>query len=165
MGRPAKPRQMKIAEGNRNKVGKDKIYQEPQGIGFPRLPPGLTEEEEGLWLDTVGSLPDGLLSQADDGALETFARYWALYRQCNRQIAVDGLMIAVKNKFGDSFMRHPLIPVMNQAAKIMNAVGGNLGLSPVARARLASPDRWQHDPLALLLGDDGDPDGSWRNKH
>jgi P27 family predicted phage terminase small subunit len=149
---------MKIAEGNRNKVAVDKIKHEPAGIGRPRMPPGLSADEEELWLDTVASLPVGLLSRADEGGLEGFACYWALYRECRRVLAQDGMVIPTKA----GAIRHPLIPVMNQAAKIMNMFGGNLGLSPVARARLAQPDRWRDDPLALLLGDDGDPDGAWR---
>lgn len=154
MGRPPKPKQLKIAEGNRSKVGMGQLHDEPQGRGRPRIPPGFTPDQIEMWLDVIGSLPDGLLSRADESALETFVWNWDTVRQARLEIDRTGLLI----KTPEGYVRNPLLVVLNNAAKLMASYGGQLGLTPVARAKLAHPTKWDDDPLEMLInGDDYTP--------
>lgn len=101
-----------------------------------------------LWLDVVASLPDGILSSADDGILERYVVAWARFRDAKKRVEETGTL--VKSVHGP--VRNPLLIVMSQATKEMHAAGGELGLSPVSRARLAALDTFQDDPMAMLLG-------------
>lgn len=143
-----KPAQLKIAEGNRSKLGRDKLRPDPQGKGAPHLPPRLAEDETAMWHAVVASLPDGLLTAADDGILERYVVAWARFRNARILLQTEGMTI--KSERGT--VRHPLLAIMSQAEKAMHASGGELGLSPVARARLAALDTFEHDPLSMLLG-------------
>lgn len=110
-----------------------------------------------LWREVVASLPAGLLSRADEAALEQFAIEWATFREADDKVQSTGLLVSSPQ--GD--IRNPLLMIRNQAGKAMMNLGMLLGLSPVARARLAVPASSDADPMALLLGDDGNPDGAW----
>jgi P27 family predicted phage terminase small subunit len=156
-GQVPKPAVVKNREGNRRQRGRAQIKEDPQGIGPPGMPDRLTEVQKGLWRKVVGSLPVGLLSRADDAALEQFAIEWAAFREADEKIKLTGLL--VQSPQGP--VRNPLLVVRNQAGKAMMNLGMLLGLSPVARARLAAPASSDNDPMALLLGDDGNPDGAW----
>lgn len=156
-GEKPKPSAIKIMEGNRSKVARDSIGEDPQGVGRPRVPSHLTADERKLWADVVASLPVGLLTLADEAVLERMAVAWARFRAANKTIASTGLMVQSPN----GPVRNPLIVILNAAAKEMHAAGSELGLSPVARARLAAPNAGDDDPMSLLLGMDNDPDGAW----
>jgi P27 family predicted phage terminase small subunit len=157
MGRPPKPKKIKILEGNRRKVAKAKINHDPQGIGQPREPVHLNPEEQRLWWEIVTSLPVGLLSRADETMLERMAVAWCRFRQVHATIEKTGLL--VQSPMGP--IRNPLLVVEKAAAVEMHSCGSELGLSPVARARLSAPDTVNSDPMALLLGPDEDPNGAW----
>jgi P27 family predicted phage terminase small subunit len=156
-GEKPKPAAIKIAEGNRRKVAKAELKEDPRGIGSPRLPGRLTEVEQQLFLDIVASLPVGLLSRADESALEAYAVEWATFRESDTKIKASGLLIQTPQ----GPIRNPLLAVRNNSVKAMTSIGSNIGLSPVARARLAAPGAGADDPMELLLGMDGDPAGAW----
>jgi P27 family predicted phage terminase small subunit len=156
-GRKKKPTSIKIQEGNRRKVGKDHLQPDLAGIGVVAMPDELTQVEQRLWRKVVASLPEGLLTRADEGVLERFVVAWARFRSTTKSIAATGLIV----KSGDGWARNPLLVVQNHAAKEMHAAGSELGLSPVARARLAAPTFEANDPMAMLLGDGLDPAAAW----
>ncbi|WP_318875205.1 phage terminase small subunit P27 family [Sinorhizobium meliloti] len=148
-GEKPKSKIIKLAEGNRSNVGIHRIYDEPQGLGHPRMPPGLNELAEEMWLDTVSSLPDGVLTRADEAALEAYAVNWSVFRQAREKLDKTGLL--VQSPQGP--VRNPLLVVMNNAVKAMMSTGSELGLTPAGRARLAHPEKWDSDPITLLLGE------------
>lgn len=156
-GRKPKPRRIKVAEGNRSKVAKDKIYPEPEARGLPRVPAHLSAVERRLWADVLRSMPVGLIARADEPCLERLVVAWARFREATKIIKAEGLQIS--SPYGP--VRHPLLATQNAAAMEMHRAGGELGLSPVARARMASPDAGGADPMDLLLGPDGDENGAW----
>lgn len=154
-GQKPKPTQIKIAEGNRSKVAKDQLRPDTPGLGRPRVPMHLSAEERRLWADVVRSLPPTLLTMADEAVLERFAIYWARFREAGKMIAKTGLMVQSPN----GPIRNPLLVVQNACSKEMHAAGSEIGLSPVARARMAGAGSEEDDPMELLLG--GDDDGAW----
>jgi P27 family predicted phage terminase small subunit len=156
-GRPKKPALIKKLEGNRGKFAKSQVREDTPGIGHPRPPEGLTEPERALWVSIVRSLPVGLLTRADEAALERMAVAWAEYRQVQALVRKSSLM--VQSPRGPVY--NPLLLVREKAAREMHLAGEVLGLSPVSRARLIASEAPDDDPMALLLGPDGDPTGSW----
>lgn len=156
-GQKPKPSQIKILEGNRSKVAVANLGPDLRGISSPRVPLHLSADERKLWADVVASLPVGLLSRADETILERFAVAWARFREAGRLIAKSGLL--VQSPQGP--IRNPLLVVQNACAKELHAAGSDLGLSPVARARMSQIGSEGDDPMALLLGMEGDADGAW----
>lgn len=154
-----KPSRLKMLEGNRSKVGKAMIFVDPPGKGHPQMPPDLSDLEQEMWVDIVASLPDGLLSRADNAILERFVTAWARFRAARILIRETGLLVTTQL----GLVRNPVLVIEQAARKEMHASGGELGLSPVARARLASVDRWDDDPMEQLL--DGEDDGAWNSRH
>lgn len=154
-GQKPKPIAIKKAEGNRSKVAKADLEDFVEGKGSPRVPMHLSAMERQLWAHIVQSLPDGLLSRADEMMLEKVAIYWARFRDVQRQIVATGLLI----HSAQGAVRNPLLVVQNQCARELQAACSELGLSPVARARMTSFAAETDDPMELLLG--GEEEGAW----
>lgn len=152
-GRKPLPKEVKIAEGNRSKVARDKLIPDaPKGLGLPSLPPGMDEDETRLWLEVVGCLPKNLLTRADNSMLERMATAWARWRNVKKTIKTVGLLVNSPN----GPIRNPLLVVLNATQKEMHACSSELGLSPVSRARLTAAGAEDDDPMALLLGMEDD---------
>lgn len=153
MPRPRKPAAIRKAEGNR---GKRRIPDEMRPDGLPAPPDYLDAEQRVCFAAVVDSLPPGVLCAADQPAVERMAVSWAAFRTCVRSIGATGLLIKAAD---GKAARHPLWIVMRGACAEMEQAGSSLGLSPVARTRIAQPEKANDDPLALLLGPEGD---AWR---
>ena len=149
-GRKPIPSAVKAVQGNKAKLGKARIKVDPKGVGKPSVPPGLSADARRLWAHVVGSLPDEVLSKADDAALEIFARAWARYRKAVSQ--VDRTSLVVQSKNGP--VKNPLLNVINQAETVMLRAAAELGLTPAARARLATTAPRSDDTMKVLMGDE-----------
>jgi P27 family predicted phage terminase small subunit len=148
MGRAKKPSAIKVLEGNRAKVGKDRIRADLKAKGKPSPPPGLSAVGVAMWKDVLASLPPNLLTRADNAILERFVRAWERYRIC--QDTLDSTSLTTRH--AGALVRNPLVNIQMQAAAEMHKAGAELGLSPVARARLAESGDPQGDDMDYLLG-------------
>jgi P27 family predicted phage terminase small subunit len=146
-GQKPKPSAVKKAEGDRSHVGMKRIVDDLKGIGKPVVPSHLGEVERAMWTFIVRSLPDGILSKADTSMIERFVVAWSNYRKCYEAIKLEGMLIRTKQ----GRIRHPLLVAQNAAAKEMHATSSELGLSPVARARLSTSVLPPDDPMGWLL--------------
>lgn len=161
MARPKKLASVKIAEGDRGHVGIKKIGADLVAKGKPEYPTGITAEGRKIWRDIVDNLPKNLLSRVDNGILERYVLAYQRYRECQRDIETRGLLILYKKQH----IRNPFIEVQYKAAMEMHRCGGELGLSPVARARLnePAPANQGDDPLDYLLGmGEGEGSDAWQ---
>jgi len=157
-GRKPKPAVIKIREGNRSKVKQGSIKPDPVGVGRLMAPKHLKEDERLLWSKIVRSLPDGLLSSADESTIERMAVAWAQFREATKMIHRTGLMVRGERNHP---VRNPMLIVQRVAGIAMHQAGEMLGLSPVARARLTADKGPATDPMEFLLGMDGDENGAW----
>jgi len=150
-----KPAALKELHGNTQKVAnaefQKQIARQAKGNGTPRVPPHLRPYEQRLWRDVVASLPVALLTRADEGVLERYVIAWARLHETQRQIGIEGLTIEGPN----GTVRNPLLVVQKQATEEMHKAGCEIGLTPVARARLAVDPEASDDPMAQLLGEAG----------
>ncbi len=159
-GQKPKPALLKRLEGNRAQRGRASIREDPPGHGRPSVPLTLTPEEQLLHAHVLRSLPDGLLTMADDGILERYVSAWGDFRELRDKIQRTGWLVQSPN----GPIRNPLCVLLNAARKEMHASGSELGLSPAARARLTNVEMAEHDPMELLLGMDDDPAGAWSTR-
>lgn len=133
------------------------IKENPHPIGEPVCNPELTPDEQRFWFAIIDAMPAGLLTRADEQALERMAVAWARFWDCRKKIAATGLL--VKGTMGQP-IKNPLLMVERDAREEMHKAGEILGLSPVARARITSSDgSGLEDPLDILL--DGVDSGAW----
>jgi P27 family predicted phage terminase small subunit len=142
-----KPTAIKILEGNRGH--RPLPTSEPKGAGQPSPPRHLQPEQLELWHAVVASLPPELLSAADNSLIERMAVAWSTFRETTRRI--DACDLLARGDRGQS-VRNPLLIVRTQAAAEMETCSNALGLSPVARSRIAMPATLDYDPLEILLG-------------
>jgi P27 family predicted phage terminase small subunit len=113
------------------------------------MPRGLDDEEQGLWDEVVGSLPDGLLSAADSWVIEKFVVQCCFARRCSKEIQEHGLVIAGPNGM---LQRNPLIASRQAAMQSMQAAAESLGLTPTARNRLSAPTKPEEEAPDDLFG-------------
>ncbi len=142
-GRKPKPSRVREVEGRR---GHRPIVPDIVAEGLPLQPLDLSDEEQQLWEETVGSLPDGVLARADSAAIEIFVSAWATAREARRSIRRTGLLVQSPN--GPT--RHPLFGLWHRSATLALKAAGELGASPTARVRIKT-DEDEFDPLELLL--------------
>jgi P27 family predicted phage terminase small subunit len=147
---------MRQLEGNRSRTP---IPRDLPGVGKPVPPAHLTPEQRERWEDVVASLPEPLLSRADVQVLERMAIAWAAYRQTTLLINQSGLITRGAN--GEP-VRNPLLFIRQSASHEMHECGERLGLSPLARTRLTTPENVEDDPMDILLGPHGK---AWGDEH
>ena len=134
-GRPRKPTKLRLLEGV---PGHRPInHREPQPKGLPVPPDFITGEAATEWDRAVRAMPDGLYSSADVPTLAVYCVAWVLFRNSLAQVAKEG-MTAI-GSLGQK-VSHPSLATAAKQSEIILRAGDRLGMSPVARARLAMPD-------------------------
>jgi P27 family predicted phage terminase small subunit len=139
-GRPPKPVELKLIEGNR---GKRRLEEPPKAApGRPTAPSWLTDYAKAEWRYLVPILDElGLLTRADRAVLATYCEAFAVFRAATEglgdAIAEGKLMV----KSGNRLSKHPLLQVQRDARRDVLAHSAALGISPVDRVRLLGAAR------------------------
>lgn len=150
MARPRKPSKLKEFEGNRAKLGKANIAVDVKGRGKPIAPRNLTSHELELWDAVVASLPNGILCAADSSLLERHACAWQRYREAKAALLSEGMVVVSPQ----GRVRSPWLGILEAAEREMEKSGSQIGLSPVARAKLIPTNEpHEYDLMDFLMGD------------
>jgi len=97
----------------------------------PAPPTHLHEDARAVWREVTLYLAErGVLHSGDLSTIEAYARAAARLRRLEDILDAEGL-------FTDNGRAHPGITSANTTAATVSKLGGNLGLAPVSRARLA----------------------------
>jgi P27 family predicted phage terminase small subunit len=138
MARPPKPTALRVLEGNR---GKRPLRREPITQGVPPPPAWLKGEARRLWSRTVPELQRmGLIGRVDEIAMVTFCQTWALW------VDVEAELAKPENRMNSTLQRDS-----SRLKKDLMAVAKEFGMTPVARARVASPQSLEDETLGGLL--------------
>jgi len=135
-GRPRKPTQTKIAEGNRGKRKLD-ISKEPQ---FPREipepPDFLSPDAAAEWRELSGLLFDaGLLTKVDGKALAAYCETYAVWKGLHiefRESKQKYCLVGV----GGAFYKNPMVSMINEASCRMLKYLHEFGLTPASRSKI-----------------------------
>lgn len=142
MARPAKPIDyqtgvMTKAERERRQRGeaeyrgKRPIREEP--------PESLSEEGKEVYLAILRNLPLDKLNETDGYTVEVVADAIAMMRECRRDIQHNGLFVTATNKAGEPVRdQNKAVIVYQKYSEILKKYTAELGLSPVARSRIAN---------------------------
>lgn len=131
-GRPPKPVELKVIEGNR---GKRAIKTPPKAKpDKPICPAWLHEYAKTEWRYLVPYLDElGLLTKIDRAALTLLADALGDFRRAAEELAqAKSLMV----KTGNRVSKHPLIQVKRDARRDADALLGSFGMTPADRMRL-----------------------------
>jgi P27 family predicted phage terminase small subunit len=140
---------LKVADGNR---GKRRIDPDLNAHGKPECPDYFSADQRLRWQRLMAVLPNKLLAAADTAIVERFIVAWQRFRDCEIMIAKSGMLIQTPT----GPKRNPLLGIQLHCDRVMAGAGIELGLSPVARARLARPEHEtdQDDAFkAYIFGD------------
>lgn len=138
MAQPAKSAKLQLLNGNPNKKNVDELKRRAEQEEKMKmandniLPPSWLDAEGKKAFNTIKKelITIDLIANVDTHFLAVYADSYAKYVAMNKKIAKDGLQDEEGNP-------HPLLVRMEKQATQMRSFGGDLGLSPSARAKLA----------------------------
>ncbi len=143
MGRPAKPRGLKLLDGDRpDRINRD----EPTPAAAVPVVPAfdLSDEARVVWDRLAPDLiAKGVLTGWDVDAFSTYCATVATYQEASRELAVGGM--TARGAAG-GVIKSPYWQIMRDAVATMVTLGGRFGLTPSDRAGLkigGSEDRAQ----------------------
>lgn len=148
MGRNAKPLQLHLLEGNKNRLTKKEIEKRQElekSIVFKddniKPPSWLNKEARKQFKRVVDEFKSNdLLKNVDVHSIALFCDAYADYIECSRLIQEEGLMVEYTNKAAETNkVPHPLLTKKKQLFEQMQKFMSEFGLSPIARARLTIP--------------------------
>ncbi len=103
-------------------------------VDDPVAPDYFDAETVSIWQATARILIDRHdLTTGDLGILEVYASNLAVFRQANRQLAIDGLTLTDPK---GAIKSHPLLATRKGAEQQITIASTQLGLSPAARRTL-----------------------------
>ena len=147
-GRPPKPTQLKVLEGN---PGKRRLpATEPQpSTGVSSRPSWLLPEAKREWMRIVPELERlGLLTRVDRAALAAYCQCWARYVEAEADISENGLTFITDKGYEGP---RPAVGMAVKMLEKMSLYAGKFGLSPADRVKLATPES-KEDDLDARLG-------------
>lgn len=133
MGRTAKPKQIKIAQGT-FRSDRDSNIQITATAKPPNAPTWLTTEAKAEWRRLARPLHDaGLLTAVDRGTFSLYCVAWGEWVEATRLVAREGSTIKTTN--GNS-IQHPAVSIANKAWGRVIKAGLHFGLTPSARSTM-----------------------------
>lgn len=131
-GRPPKPVELRVIEGNPGKRALPETVKPPPEK--PNCPAWLQTYAKTVWARLVPRLDElGLIAYIDVFTLAAYCEAVADYRKATEQLNASALLVTGQK---GNAVTNPLWRIKRDAAATMNALAGQLGLSPADRVRL-----------------------------
>ncbi len=152
-GRPPKPTALKRLAGN---PGKRRLPEEPEYgavTKLPRAPRGLGKYGRALWRSVGRVLVEaGVLTRGDLVALQLMCIHYDLAMQALDEVRAMG--ITVEGDKG-TVKKNPALQVWRDNARAFKEFAAHFGLTPAARAKIATMRPPEDDLWELLFGENG----------
>lgn len=156
-GRPPKPTNLKVLQGNPGKRPINQSEPKPTPVA-PRRPSWLVGEAKKEWERIAPELERvGLLTVVDGSTLASYCQWWAIYLQATKELKVHlqkekKLTVTYINTQGaENEVPHPSIAIAEKASKNIKAFCTEFGLTPASRARMEVKPIEGKDPMEELL--------------
>lgn len=135
MARPSKPTILKELSGN---PGKRKLNKrEPKASGKAVAANALPDGAKRVFRRIVGAMPNGVITAADEALVSSLA--WAIWQRDLAILEMAEADTLVAGSTGQQVL-NPLLAHINKQSELIRALGSRLGLDPVARQGLQTPD-------------------------
>lgn len=131
-GRPPKPVELKLIEGN---PGKRPVKLPPKAPPEkPRCPAWLSDYAKLEWKRVVPVLDRlGLLTSVDRATLSAYCEAVATFKAAVEAVKREGILVSRR---GGELVKNPALQVERDASRLIAAYSGMFGLSPSDRVRL-----------------------------
>ncbi len=153
MGRPPKPTNLKILEGNPGKRPLPKNEPKPKPLA-PKRPPWLTGEGKKMWERLSPELERlGLLTVIDGETFAAMCARWKTFVECERYLKKNGLTYTYINTQGaENEVERPQVRIGQKALDQFRSFCSEFGLTPSSRTRIeVKPAEGEDDPMEALL--------------
>jgi len=151
-GPQKKPTALERLEGNPGKKLKELSgLASVEAWGEPFTPEHLMPDAKACVELIQENMPPKVYRAIDSFQLAAFGMAWAIHKRAAEEIAKKGFRFVVYNQHG-SQAQSPWLKILNEQARTLVTVGGQLGLDPVSRQQLHSPVRQQESRFAGLIG-------------
>ena len=139
VGRKPRPAHLRVLDGSAGSARhRRRVLAEPKAPGRLHEPPDwLTDGQKEGWRHALEHAPPGLLKPADRGVLVTWVVAEDAHRQAVTRLAEPGTGGLLATTGNGTLVASPLLGILNRQALIMIKAAGELGFTPVARARAA----------------------------
>lgn len=155
MPRKAKPIELHLLDGNKNRKTKKEI--EHRKKAEAALKPGSDNIKPPSWLcksgkkvfeELAGELTKiDLVTNIDVYAMARWAHCYIKYQECAAIVNKDGVEVLKANSAGFPVAGpHQLLSTMKQLNEQMTKLESEFGLSPASRAKLAMPPKEEKEP-------------------
>ena len=125
---------------------------------LPRCPAHLSPVAAKEWRRLAKPLYDmGVLSTTDRGALAAYCQSWARWVEAEEKLKETPILIRTPSGYAQ---QSPWLSIANKQLDLMGRYMSDLGLTPVARARLpaaATPGNEQMTCVRVVVCNDDDP--------
>jgi P27 family predicted phage terminase small subunit len=158
-GRKPKPVEQRIAEGNPRKhaIPKPVLVSGRPSLHELDVPPAhLAPEAQEFWATSVTRLIEvGIIDRVDVPMLEQLATQYAIIRQAQRVLAVDGHF---SRGAAGQLKRHPAMDILTTATGTFSKLAEHFALTPIARTRLGLAELHRRSLATELSEGLGTPD-------
>ena len=129
--------------GPKPRLGKGRSPQAPDAL--PRCPAHLTPVAAKEWRRLAGPLHKmGVISTTDRAALAAYCQAWARWVEAEEKLQETPMLIRTPSGYAQ---QSPWLSIANKQMELMGKYMAELGLTPVARARLPERDRRNDDSI------------------
>ncbi|MFC4669465.1 phage terminase small subunit P27 family [Seohaeicola nanhaiensis] len=142
--------------GPKPHLGKGRSPQAPDAL--PRCPPHLTPVAAREWRRLAGPLHKmGVISTTDRAALAAYCQSWARWVEAEEKLRETPMLIRTPSGYAQ---QSPWLSIANKQMELMGKYMAELGLTPVARARLPAaiaPNEELRTIVRVIVRSDDDP--------
>lgn len=152
-GRPPKPTNLKVLEGNPGKRPLSVNEPKPKPIP-PKCPAWMAPEGKKLWKRLMPELERlGLMTIVDGAAFEAVCQNYATWVKCEKHLKKYGLTMKLYTKARDEYeIPRPEVAIGQKALKSVHTFMTEFGLTPASRVKLGTkPGGEEEDPMEALL--------------
>lgn len=154
-GRPRKPTEIKVLEGNRGKRPLPANEPKPAPVTFEIKPPTwMNKDGKKMWKRLAPTLQNlRLLTEADLESFSMLCQSWGDYVELVKEIKKNGKYCIYVNKGGgENEIEKPAVKLMHRAHERYKALCSEFGLTPASRTRIeVKPLDKEYDPMEALL--------------
>ena len=147
-GRPPKPTQLRVLQGNPGKRPLPKSEPQPRVVPMP-CPRWLLPEAKREWRRVAPELRRlGLATIVDRTALSAYCQAYARWRQAEEILNREGFVFET----GTGYLApRPEVAIAQKSMTLMKGFASEFGFTPASRTRISLPEQKQGDPFAEFL--------------